>query len=301
MNGTLAVARYTLIELSRRRILLVLTVIGALGIAAIGGAFKIAASVNPASISFGGGPGSGPIDPAKLDRVNEIEFVIQLIGVIGFFAVLIAFAIGMTAIYHDLESGAAVGIFSKPVSRLAFTAGKILAAVAAMVVIVGLLSLETRLVMALFGGGLEGAMWVETVAAVANGVLVMLIVLALSTWMNNIIAAVVAFVYNVVIATVVVSLHNSLVAGFLGDNAFLNGAVNVAYWLVPHHLMSDAQRQLAQAEGELFAAAGSGGPTPADFVNGVAGASDLQDIIWWAFLVVLMAALVYLAVRRRQV
>jgi len=301
VNGTLAVARYTLIELSRRRILLVLTVIGALGIAAIGGAFKIAASVNPASISFGGGPGSGPIDPAKLDRVNEIEFVIQLIGVIGFFAVLIAFAIGMTAIYHDLESGAAVGIFSKPVSRLAFTAGKILAAVAAMVVIVGLLSLETRLVMALFGGGLEGAMWVETVAAVANGVLVMLIVLALSTWMNNIIAAVVAFVYNVVIATVVVSLHNSLVAGFLGDNAFLNGAVNVAYWLVPHHLMSDAQRQLAQAEGELFAAAGSGGPTPADFVNGVAGASDLQDIIWWAFLVVLMAALVYLAVRRRQV
>lgn len=302
MNGTLAVARYTLIELSRRRILLVLTVIGALGIAAIGGAFKIVASVNPASVSFGGGPGSGPIDPAKLDRVNELQFVIQLIGVIGFFAVLIAFAIGMTAIYHDLESGAAVGIFSKPVSRLAFTAGKILAAVAAMIVIVGLLSLEMRLVMALFGGGLEGALWVETVAAVANGLLVMLIVLVLTTWMNNIIAAVVAFVYNIVIANVVVSLHNSLVAGFLGDNAFLNGAVNVAYWLVPHHLMSDAQRQLALAEGQLFAAAeGSGGATPADFVRGVPGASDVQDIIWWAFLVVLAAALVYFAVRRRQV
>jgi hypothetical protein len=273
VNGTLAVARYTLIELSRRRILLVLTVIGALGIAAIGGAFKIVASVNPASISFGGGPGSGPIDPAKLDRVNELQFVIQLIGVIGFFAVLIAFAIGMTAIYHDLESGAAVGI-----------------------------SLEMRLVMALFGGGLEGALWVETVAAVANGLLVMLIVLLLTTWMNNIIAAVVAFVYNIVIANVVVSLHDSLVAGFLGDNAFLNGAVNVAYWLVPHHLMSDAQRQLALAEGQLFAAAeGSGGATPADFVRGVPGASDLQDIIWWAFLVVLAAALVYFAVRRRQV
>jgi ABC-type transport system involved in multi-copper enzyme maturation permease subunit len=305
VNGTLAVARYTLVELSRRRILLVFFVIGALGIAAIGGAFKIVASVNPQSVSFGGGPGSGPIDPAKLDRVNELQFVIQLISVVGFFALLIAFAIGMTAIYHDLESGAAVGIFSKPVSRLAFTAGKVLAALAAMVVIVGLLSLETRLVMALFGGGLEGALWVETVAAVANALVVMLIVLALSTWMNNIIAAVVAFVYNVVIANIAVSLHQSLVAGFLGDNGLLKAALNVLYWLVPHHLMSDAQRQLAQAEYELFAAAnaanGGGGPTATDFVNAAPGGSDIQDILWWAFFVALVSTLVYFGVRRRQV
>src|SRR5439155_1628551 len=82
-------------------------------------------------------------------------------------------------------------------------------ALVAMIVIVGLLSLETRLVMTLFGGGLEGALWVETVAAVANASLLMLIVLALSTWMNNIIAAVVAFVYNG-IAGVVVLLHTVL-------------------------------------------------------------------------------------------
>jgi uncharacterized membrane protein len=36
-------------------------------------------------------------------------------------------------------------------------------------------------------------------------------------------------------------------------------------------------------------------------VNAVPGASDVADIIWWAFLVALMASLVYLAVRRRQV
>jgi ABC-type transport system involved in multi-copper enzyme maturation permease subunit len=168
VNGTLAVARYTLLELSRRRLLLVFFIIGAIGLAAIGTAFKIAATVSPASISFGGPGGSFSPDPATLNRLTELQFATQLIDIVGFFALLIAFAIGMTAIYHDLESGAAVGIFSKPVSRLAFTTGKVLAALAAMFVIVGVLSLETRLITSLFGGGLEGALWIETVAAVAN-------------------------------------------------------------------------------------------------------------------------------------
>jgi ABC-type transport system involved in multi-copper enzyme maturation permease subunit len=299
VNGTLAVARYTLLELSRRRILLVFFVIGALGIAAIGVALKIISNVSPANVSFGGPPGSTPPDPAKLARLTELTFVTQLIGVIGFFALLIAFAIGMTAIYHDLESGAAVGIFSKPVSRLAFAAGKVFAALVAMVVIVGLLSLETRLVMSLFGGGLEGALWVETVAAVANAALLMLIVLALSTWMNNIIAAVVAFVYNFV-ASIVSALHSSMVGGGLGNNSIVKAVLETAYWLVPHQLRSDAQRQVVQAEYDIFSSQQGGGPPP-DFVNSVPGASSAADIVWWVFLVVLMATLVYIAVRRRQV
>jgi ABC-type transport system involved in multi-copper enzyme maturation permease subunit len=301
VNGTLAVARYTLLELSRRRILLVFFVIGALGIAAIGTALKIISSISP--ITFSGPPGSPAADPAQLNLITELQFVTQLMSVIGFFAVLIAFAIGMTAIYHDLESGAAVSIFSKPVSRLAFTVGKVLAALAAMIVIVGLLSLETRLVMTLFGGGLEGALWVETVAAVANAALLMLIVLALSTWMNNIIAAVVAFIYNSV-ASVVVTLHAAFVGGAFGGNEILKLVLNVAYWLVPHQLMSDARRQLARAEFDLFSKQSQGpgpGPRATDFVNSVPGASSIQDIIWWAFLVAVLATLVYIAVRRRQV
>lgn len=303
MKGTLAVARYTLVELSRRRLLLVFFIIGAVGTAVIGAVFKIAASVSPASISFSGPDGPIAPDQASLDRLTELQYVSQLIDVVSFFALLIAFAIGMTAIYHDLESGSAVGIFSKPVSRLAFTTGKVLAALVAMFVIVGVLSLETRLIATLFGGGLEGALWVETVAAVANASLLMLIVLALSAWMNNIIAAVVAFVYNGV-AFYVVLLHSVLLSGSLGDNGWVKAGLDIAYWLFPHSLMSDAKRQLAQAEYDAFAKSipqGQGGPTVADFLNGVPGASDVSDIIWWAFLVVLMATLVYVAVRRRQV
>jgi ABC-type transport system involved in multi-copper enzyme maturation permease subunit len=302
VNGTLAVARYSLLELSRRRLLLVFFVIGAVGIAAIGVALKIFASVSPGSISFSG-PGGTPPDPAKLSRLLELTFVTQLIGVVGFFALLIAFAIGMTAIYHDLESGAAVAIFSKPVSRLAFTGGKLIAALAAMIVLIGLLSLETRLVMTLFGAGLEGALWVETVAAVTNASLLMLIVLALSAWMNNIIAAVVAFIYNFVGGGIVVPLHAALTGGQLGDNTFVKIGLNVAYWLVPHPLMSDARRQLVQAEMEVFTGS-EGGPTKeqvAQAISSVPGASGIVDIIWWAFLVLLLATLLYVAVRRRQV
>lgn len=297
MNGTLAVARYTLLELSRRRILLVFFVIGILGIAAIGIALKLA----PINMQFGA-RGSATPDPAAVSRFLELTFVRTLIGVVGFFALLIAFAIGMTAIYHDLESGAAIAIFSKPVSRLAFATGKVVAALTAMVLVVGLLGLEARLFMSLFGGGLEEAMWVEAVAAVGNAVLLMLIVLALSTWMNNIIAAVVAFIYNFA-GSVVVALHAQLgTPGGLGDNAAIKTVLNILYWLVPHQLMSDAQRQIVKAEFEIFRPAQSAGaPTAEQMLRTVPGASGIQDIMWWVFLVALMATLVYVAVRRRQV
>src|SRR2546430_5114355 len=92
----------------------------------------------------------------------------------------------MAAIYHDLDSGAAVSIFSKPGSRLAFATGKGGAAVAGLIAIVGLLALEARLVMFLFGGRLENALTGQLVAVVANAIEVILILLSLSTWINNI-------------------------------------------------------------------------------------------------------------------
>jgi ABC-type transport system involved in multi-copper enzyme maturation permease subunit len=297
MNGTLSIARYTLLELSRRRILLVFFVIGLIGIGVIGIALKLA------PVNFGtGAPGQPTPDPALVSRFIELTFVRTLISVVGFFALLIAFAIGMTAIYHDLESGAAIAIFSKPITRVAFTAGKVIAAVVAMVVVVGLLGLEARLVMTLFGGGLEQAMTVESVAAVANAVLLMLIVLALSTWMNNIVAAIIAFIYNFA-GSVVVALHSQLgTSGGIGDNVIVNAVLNILYWLVPHQLMSDAQRQIVRAEFEIFKPAQRpGGPTTDQILSSVPGASGTADMLWWLFLIVLMATLVYIAVRRRQV
>src|SRR6202171_626389 len=163
VNGTVAVARYTLIELSRRRILLVFFIIGAAGIALIGIGLKVFSGVFT-NVVVSGPNGTAP-DPAKLQRAFELGFVNNLMDVLGFFALLIAFGIGMTVIYHDLESGAAVAIFSKPVSRAAFTAGKLIAAIVAMIAIVGVLSIEARLAMLLFAStGIEQALWLEAVA-----------------------------------------------------------------------------------------------------------------------------------------
>ena len=298
MKGALAVARFTLLDLSRRRILLVFLIIGGIGIAAIGVTLRVFSSAFTTGIRFG--PPGTEVDPAKLNRFLDLMFVTDLVGALGLFALLIAFGIGMTAIYHDLESGAAVAIFSKPVSRLAFTVGKVGAAVAALIAIVGVLSIEATLVGLLFGGGLEQTLAVEAVAQVANAITLMLIVLALSTWMNNIVAAIVAFIYQAA-GGLAVALHAQVVAGFLGDNAFLKVLLNVLYWLVPHQLTSDAPRELVKAELELFSSPNQTNANIAQALAAVPGASGATDIIWWAFVVAVMATLVYIAVRRRQV
>jgi ABC-type transport system involved in multi-copper enzyme maturation permease subunit len=229
----------------------------------------------------------------------------NIIGAVGLFSLLIAFAIGMTVIYHDLESGSAVAIFSKPLSRFAFAVGKFVAATAAMVAIVGVLSLEARLLMLLYGNtGIEGALWIQTVTQVANAITLMLLVMALSTWMNNIVAAIVAFIYNAV-AGIAVALYDQMQTGSFGDNSILHIGLTALYWVVPHPLTSDALRQIALAQFQLFNTPdnqGQGqGPTPDQVVAGIPGASGAGDIVWWIFVVLVFAGLVYYAVRRRQV
>jgi hypothetical protein len=109
----------------------------------------------------------------------------------------------------------------------------------------------------------------------------------------------VAFIYNAV-SGVVVALHASMVAGFLGDNQLLKYGLDVLYWLVPHQLVSDAPRELVRAEFELFASQNPPGDINQALAS-VPGPSGAADITWWVFVIFVMASLVYVAVRRRQV
>ena len=295
----LAVALYTMLELSRRRLLLVFFAIGAAGIAGLGILLKVFTSAFVASV--GGPPGFEGPTPEQMTKLTELSFVSDLIGVLGVFALLVAFAIGMTAIYHDLESGSVVAILSKPVSRLEFTVGKVIAAVVGMVLVVGLLSVEARLVMYLFGGGLEDALWFQTLASVANAVTLMLIVLALSAWVNNIVAAIIAFIYNGA-AGVVVALHQQMAGGgVLADNQVLHVGLTVLYWLVPHALVSSAPREIARQQFAIITAGDPHAPPVDQIVSSIPGGSSGADILWWFFVVVVLFGLLYLAVRRRQV
>jgi ABC-type transport system involved in multi-copper enzyme maturation permease subunit len=292
VNGAYAVARYTLIELSRRRILLVMFLIGFAGILFLGVGLRILYDIGTSGTLVTNGR---QVDPALVDRFLDLEFVFFLIGALGIFALVISYGIGMTAIYHDLDSGGAVSIFSKPVTRLAYAAGKIGAALGALVIIIGLLAIEARIVILLFGGGLENALTGEVLATVANSAVVMLIVLSLSTWINNIVAAIVAFVYSSVVGGVIVYLHNLATTGVIA-NGFWRGVMNVLYWLIPHQLTSSATGDLVQVSVQFQAAAGTTPTSPA-----VPPASGAGDLAWWAFTLVFFAVLVYYSVRRRQV
>jgi ABC-type transport system involved in multi-copper enzyme maturation permease subunit len=291
VSGAVAVARYTLIELSRRRVLLVFLVIGAVGIALLGIGLKVLYQV----LASNPGSAGANVDPAALDSFLELLFVSYLFQAVSIFGLLIAYGIGMTAIYHDLESGTAVSIFSKPVSRLAFSAGKVVAAVVALVAIVGILAVEARIVMLLFGGGLENALTGQVAAVVANVVVIMLIVLTLSAWMNNILAAVVAFIYYNVVTGLITTIHLLADSGVLG-NAIVKSTFDVLYWLVPHQLISGAVRELAERQLALANA-----PVDSQTLASIPAASGWGDIAWWAFTVVFFATLLYWAVRRRQV
>ena len=288
MNGTVAVARYTLLELSRRRVLLVFFLVGVLGIVGLGVGLRILYSL------FVSNPNGG--FNSVTNQFVELQFVSFIRSALGTFGLLIAYGIGMTAIYHDLDSGAAISIFSKPVSRFAFSVGKILAGVVALVVTVGLLAIEARLVMLLFGGGYEDVITEEVLATVANTLVVMLIVLALSTWMNNIVAAVVAFVYYNVITAVMTLLH-SFVTSNLIENGVARTVIDVAYWLFPHPLTSSIPAALVRAQVQAGGQGGQGAGPAAVVPSG----SGPGDIVWWAFVVLFFSAMVYYSVRRRQV
>jgi ABC-type transport system involved in multi-copper enzyme maturation permease subunit len=286
----LAVSRYTMLELTRRRILLVFFVIGAAGLVIFGVGFRVIYS-----FAASGRFATSNLSPDVFNKLLELQFLSYLYGALSIFALLIAFGIGMTAIYHDLDSGAAVSIFSKPVTRFEFAGGKIAAAVASLIVIVGVLAVEARLVMLLFPGGLEGSLTAQVIATTANTLLVMLLVLALSTWMNNIVAAIIAFVYYDVITGVIVAVHSLFDSGFL-NNAALKTVFDILYWTVPHALVSSAPGDLVRAQMQLTPAAVSSETTAV-----IPPASGVGDIAWWAFLVIAFASLVYVAVRRRQV
>src|SRR5256885_11759261 len=129
----------------------------------------------------------------------------------------------------------------------------------------------------------------------------MLLVLALSAWMNNIVAAVVAFIYNGV-AGVVTALHQQLLTGSFGDNQVLHVGLNVLYWLVPHPLISSAPREIVRPQFEILTSnQPEGAPSIDQIVSSIPGASGVSAVSWWLFVVGGLVGILYFAVRRRPV
>lgn len=133
-------------------------------------------------------------------------------GVVGFFLLISGFAIGMTVIYNDLDSGAAVGIFVKPVSRLQYTVGKSAATLIVLALLTALLTLLTVALLLINGGtGYDyGAVVTNLLAGTANILVLVVLVMALASAMNNVVAAIIGFVLYEVFGAV--STLHALVA-----------------------------------------------------------------------------------------
>lgn len=275
MTKTLAVARYTLLEISRRRLLLLV----------IGLALALMAAIAATPYVLPGN--SAAIDKliVSLEGLHEIVPTAIL---------LVALAVGMTVINHDLESGAVTSIFAKPVSRASYTAGKLVAALALVLSIAAIFAAGSMVVVAIDAGRSYDVVLAQSAVLAANAILLMLLVMALTVYVNNVIAAAIVLAFNFV-AGQVLDLHAMVVSGAV-TGAFA-AIANAVYWVVPHELSSNLERTILQ----LRIAAGELHFRGTDPFSDVPGASDTADVIFWLGYVVLICALLLLAVRRKQV
>lgn len=286
MRSTFAVARYTLIELSRRRLLLVFGAIALVLTAGLGLAPFVLPNINTAdekTVFVLGG----------ISRVDSLTLE------------LCAFAIGMVVINHDLDSGAIVAILSKPVTRLSYAAGKLAAALCLLLIITGIFTAGSMLVVALDRGNQADVLFWFFAANVGNSLLLMVLVMILTVYLNNIVAAAVVVAFNFVqdqISTLHAAVQNHVIT-----DRILDAIINVIYWIVPHPLVSNLERAIVIAQWNVNCATGCVGmrPSPAQYLATelarLPGASATGDIVYWAGYLLVVGVLLYAAVWRKQV
>lgn len=284
--AAIAVARYTLLELSRRRLLLVFAGIAILLTAGLGLAPLVL-------------PGMSSAD-------DRAVFVLGGISRVDGLAIeLCAFGIGMTVINHDLDSGAVVGILVKPVTRLSYALGKLAAALLLLLLIGAVFTAGSLLVVALDGGGHANVLFWFFAVNAANFMLLMVLVMILTVYLNNIIAAAIVVAFSFV-QNQVGALHAIVLSNVITDH-ILRPAVQAFYWVLPHQLQSNLDRDIAVANFNASCATGCPGmkPTPAlylaDQLSRIPGASGGGDAVYWLAYLLVVCAILYIALRRKQV
>jgi ABC-type transport system involved in multi-copper enzyme maturation permease subunit len=273
-----AVCFYTLRELSRRKTLYFLVGGGA------GLILHVAIGVALARANF-------PLPSNDLSGF----VLLQMSGLVSLFAWLAAVTISVSLVHQDLETGSAVSIFSKPISRLGYTLGKLLAGAAALLLVVLILAVGTQLLVLTNGGGHEGPLLKTFALIAANQFTQMLVIVVLTVLMNNIVAGVIGVVI-VQLTKGLGGLHVVLhviidQGGGTGTVHAFSTWVDVFYWLVPRYLDSDLARDLVQA-----GAVGTRGQS-----SSLINVSGPGDVAYWAGYSALLLGLLFLAIRRREV
>jgi ABC-type transport system involved in multi-copper enzyme maturation permease subunit len=231
----------------------------------------------------------------RTDNDRLIVILTALDGTVPYALTLCAFAVGMTVINHDLDSGAVVSIFAKPCPRASYTAGKLLAALLLLLSIAAIFTVGSLLVVAVTGGGVYQVVFWTCAALAANIVLLMLLVMVLTVYINNVIAAAIVLVFHFIAGNVLI-LHAMAQNNVITDS-IAKALIKVVYWGVPHELTSTLQRQILELQ------IGTGivrfrGSSPLDRLPVASGSAD---IAFWLAYVVAIALILFWSVRRKQV
>jgi len=284
-SKALAVGRYTLTEMSRRRLLIVFVLVAIVLTAALG----IAPFVLPGMTSAD----------------ERASFILSGIARVSGLAIeLCLLAIGMTVISHDLDSGAIVAILAKPMTRFGYASGKLGAAIVLLILLDTIFTLGSMLVVAIHGGGHMAVMFWFFAASSANAMLLMILVMVLTVYLNNIVAAAIVVVFSYVQGNV--SILYAMVHNHVITDRLLSGIVDTAYWLFPHQLLSNLDRETAITSFHVTCATGcpelhSPSQALAQELARLPVASGAGDVVYWFAYLMVLSTILYVAIRRKQV
>jgi hypothetical protein len=135
--------------------------------------------------------------------------------------------------------------------------------------------------------------------------LLMVLVMILTVYLNNIVAAAIVVAFNFG-QDQISTLYAAVVNHVITDHIY-SGIITTLYWVVPHPLVTNLQRAIVIANYHVDCATGCPGmqPSPAAYLanelSRIPGASGSGEIVYWAAYLVAVMAVLYLAVRYKQV
>lgn len=287
-SAVAAVTRYSLLELARRRFVAVFLVLGL----AIAGLLEWIPSVILDSPVRGEDRtalilmllgGVGPPSRSPLTAFSPTT----VIGVC-------AFAISMVIINHDLDSGAIVSILAKPISRGGYALGKALAAAALVFAIAAFIALCVCGLIGANGQNFAGLVFTYFLATAGNLLVLVLLVMLLTVYLNNVVAAVIAFVVAQVIG-LLAPLHMAVLGGDI-TGTFWVRAIDVAYAIEPIRLTSAIGHEAIAQALRIGMISPQGDPYAS-----LPPTSGPSDVVIWALYVVGLFGLLTFALRRKQI
>jgi Cu-processing system permease protein len=173
--SSLVVARWTLLEARRRRLLLAGLVLSVAFVALFAVGFALLYSGQERDLAQAGALGGGPEAREELLAISTILVVLGLYGV-QFLAALLGLFLGVASVSPEIDSGALHAVLARPLGRLQYLLGRFLALAGLLAAYVVVMSAALLLVARVVAGYQPG----DAPRAVGLMVLEVLILLAVS-------------------------------------------------------------------------------------------------------------------------